>query len=166
MDRKLILLTLLLTACSSPESTKEEKESKGAIVYGSSLCAWTDKGKRYPEILGIDEECKGGKQLVHVPRLDDEYDIIFLHLGLNDRHHGNRQLFREHLKHLIHGIEHKVYCIVPEWNYVHDVSWQRRIMFDECPKTIDTNITPYYEDGIHNNRENHREMAEALKPYL
>ncbi len=37
---------------------------------------------------------------------------------------------------------------------------------DECKLTIDTNITPYYEDGIHNNRENHREMAEVLKPYL
>lgn len=167
MKYLIIILALIVTGCSGGGGGSESKKKK-VVIYGDSKCAYsTTTGDTYPDILDIKDKCIGGKQLIDQTYLSDKYDTIFLAYGHNDAYFDvDIDLFREHLKYLIDGIEGKVYCILPAWNYVIDVTLYRNVLWEECKYTINPNVMSYAKDGVHFTRENHIEMAEVIDEYI
>lgn len=155
---KYLFILLLLAGCSSQSSDKPaEPIEPTSILIGDSRCAGN--------YLIEDRDCEPGRKLTSIDYIDPTPDIIVLHLGINDMSQGvDPEVFKAHLQYLITDIEDKVWCILPTWHNehipVHIIQAYRQAFIDTC-QTIDPQIQPYQDDGIHYTEENYRQVSEV-----
>lgn len=151
-----VLVVFAITGCSEGHHNPVPLTS---IWYGDSRCV----DNEYIE----SRDCVAERKLLHLESIDTSYDIIIIHLGLNDMWVTNAETYGAHLSALIAGNEHKVWCIIPTWfNYFQSsekVAAFREQVINRCPNTVDPNIDPYHNDQVHYLDANYRQILDIYQ---
>ena len=179
---KYIILSILLTACSSsnsPEVTVVNANCEGTAYYGDSIGRQLRDSGLLPEIdfhvvSGVTITGRTASGVNSPIIIDGSYCTIFIALGTNQAWpvggRSTADITKDSLLTMIEGIEDRVTCVLPMTIDGELIEPSRSTLKQHCPRYIDPiqlGVYPLSSDGVHLERgENSENIAHYASMFL